>query len=284
MVTLLPEESEALKVFESLGLTVHRLPPGSFKTPEFLVDGDARGYAVEVKARHDSAEWRRVLRRGEVASQERSLGYGRWAEDVAHAALKQLWSADPQHGRWWILWLSIKCQAGADAMLDEAVGSLFGVRQVAYHDATSQRDVMRDCLFAVPGVFERHHQIVASVVATSRAFAFCVNELATDYGSFQSSALYLSFASIHPPISATDLTSNRGFFQIGDLSLDRRDDRVLTSYLERTYGLSKAVMLDMSMHSASMIVASRPTTTATGDTTQVPNEGMQAAAQKSGGG
>jgi hypothetical protein len=142
-------------------------------------------------------------------------------------------------------------------MVRQAIGSLFGIRQVAYCDPGSQDATMGRCLFAKPGVFERHPEIVASVVATGGGFAFCVNEFATDYDSFQSSALYLSFASIHPPMSATDLTRNRGFFQIADRSVARHDDHALASYLERAYGIENAIMLDMKDHSASMIVPRR---------------------------
>jgi len=168
-------------------------------------------------------------------------------------------------------------------MFDEAVGSLFGVRQVAHYDAGDQRDTTRDCLFARRGVFERHCELVASVVATSSGFGFCVNELATDYRSFQSSAMYLRFASIHPPTSATDLTNNRGFFQISDFSVDRRDGHAVASYLEHAYGLPNAFMLDMKLHSASMLVPRRGATVTANNREQAPNEGTLPAAQKPGG-
>lgn len=254
MSTLHPEEVEAQKLLEQLGLIVVPVPTAKSNTPEFLVDGDARGYAVEVKARRDMDEWKRVLRGGNVAYQKRSMGFGRWAEDVAHHALKQLEAVDPEHTRWWVLWLSIECRAGTDAMFDQAVGSLFGVRQVVYYDPDSGEQPMRDCLFARPGVFERHHQLVGAVVTGDQGITLCVNEFAEDYQSFQDSVLYRSFARIHPPISAKDLAENRGFFQIEDLSIDRSDDGVISSYLMKEYGLKKALMLDMAEHSASQLV------------------------------
>ena len=92
--------------------------------------------------------------------------------------------------------------------------------------------------------------------------------------SHRNLTLYLSLAKTHPPTSATDLGKNRGFFQVEDLSLDRRDKRALTSYLERTYGLSKAVVLDMTLHMGSMIVRRGPRTGEARDTSTGPMVGQ----------
>lgn len=251
---LLPEERDAELFLRGLGLEVRLVPTSASKTPDFLVDGDARGYVLEVKARFDSEDWSRAIENGNVAYQKRSMSYGRWAEDVASEALKQFSSADREHSRWWVLWLSIRCQASAQAMSDEAVGSLFGVRQVVYRDPCSQQHAFRDCLFARPGVFERHSEIVASVVACGDGLIFCVNEFAEDFGPFRESVLNSRFSARHPPTSATDLCENRGFFRVSDPSLNRKDDAALAAYLKRKYRLESAMMLNMQAHSVSMAV------------------------------
>lgn len=123
--------------------------------------------------------------RGRAAYQVRSLGHGRWAQDVAHTAVKQCRSVDVQHLRWWVLWIAIRCKASAETMFAEVIGSFFGVRQVVYPDPRSEGAAMRDCLFATPGVFERHPEIVACVVDSGDGFGFCVNdEFAGDFDSF----------------------------------------------------------------------------------------------------
>ena len=252
--TLLPEEQEVVRFLEELGLQVRPVPTSASKTPDFVVDGDARGYVVEVKTRFDSEEWARAMDCGSVAYQERSMGHGRWGEDVARGALKQFRAADAEHSRWWVLWLAIRCKASAEAMREEAIGSLFGVRQVVYYDPHSKKHAMRNCLFAKPGVFERHPEIVASVVDCGDGLAFCVNEFAADVSSFQESVFCSSFARIHPPTSATDLTENHGFCRVRKLSVDRSDDSALAAHLQRAYGLEGAIVLDMRAHSASMAV------------------------------
>lgn len=249
--TLRPEEQEAERFLKAIGLEVFPVPASVRKTPEFLVDGDARGYVVEVKTRGDAEAWIRAMKNGAVAYQERSMGYGRWAEDAAREAVKQFRSLDARHLRWWVLWLTIRCDASAGAMFEEAIGSLFGVRQVVYYDSTRSEQPMRDCLFARPGVFERHPDIIASVIDCGSGLSFCVNdEFAPDFSSFRESVLWSSFARRHPPTTAADLADNRGFFR-ADYSLNRKDDTILAAYLERTYGLTKAIIIDMRVHSAS---------------------------------
>jgi hypothetical protein len=193
------------------------------------------------------------MKGGAAAHQKRSMGYSHWTRDVARKAVEQARSVDAQHLRWWVLWLAIRCDASADAMLEEAIGSLFGVRQVVYYSAHSGEQPMRNCLFARPGVFERYPEIVASVVDSASGFCFCVNdEFAGDFSSFRESVLWSSFARIHPPMTANDLAESRGFFR-ADLSVNRRDDSALAASLERSYGLEKAVMLDMQVHSTSIV-------------------------------
>jgi len=258
-LTLRPEEQEAERFLKERGLEVRPVPTSTSVTPDFIVDGDARGYVVEVKAREDSKEWTRAIKSGRVANQKRSMGYSHWAKDVARKAVEQACSADPQHLRWWVLWLAITCESSADAMLEETIGSLFGVRQVVYYDPASQEQPMRNCLFARRGVFERYPEIVASIVDSGRGFCFCVNdEFADDFSSFRESILWSSFARIHPPRTANYLTESQGFLR-ADLFIDRRDDCALGTSLERTYGLKKAIMLDMQVHSTSMVPSLRRT-------------------------
>ena len=229
--TLRPDEEEAERILTELGLQVSRIPTASSKTPDFIVDGDARGYLVEVKAREDSEKWTRETESGQVALQHRSMGYGLWAEDVTSKAVKQFGSVDAQHLRWWVLWLAIKCVASPDAMGAEAIGTLFGARTVVYcDDEHSNVTLSKWCLFARPGVFERHPQIVASVVDSGNGLCLCGNdEFSDDFNSFQQSVLWSHFARVRPPTTATDLTESRGCFR-ADLSVDRNDDSALHAY------------------------------------------------------
>lgn len=249
-----PEEREAAQHFSRLGLTVSSVPTGKSRTPDLLVDGDGRGYAVEVKARRDSVLWRRTLRRGEIATESRPFGYGWWLADQTRKSVQQFRSFDTEHQRWWVLWVSIQCRASRETMFSQAIGSLFGVRQVVYADPRTGEVVMRDCVYCTRGAYEKYHDIVASVISAGDQLSFCVNELAPDYESFQGSALYRQFTRLHPANSASSLELYRGFFRISDFSINRRDDRSITAYLQKRYGLTNAVIIDMTDHSATQEV------------------------------
>jgi hypothetical protein len=254
MAELLPEERDAIESLSRLGLTVTPVIPGGTKTPEFLVDGDIRGYVVEVKTRRDSARWEQDLEAGKIASQERATGHGRWAPDVAREAIKQFKFPDPDHARFWVLWLFIECRASRETMFEQAIGSLFGVRQVVDLRGGAGDQPMWDVLSARPGVFERNPEIVAALVSMDQFVTLCVNELAGDFQAFQDSRLYHSFARIHPPMTATVLRTERGFLCVADPTVDRKSDAATARYLKATYGLVNPIMVDMKEHSATVAV------------------------------
>lgn len=248
---LRPEEKYAKRFFEALNLSVLTVPTGAAKTPEFLVNGDRSGYVVEVKARRDSEEWLRATKAGELAYESRPTGFGRWAEDVARAALKQLVSADPGHSRFWILWLSIECESPG-AMLDQAVGTLFGVRHVVDLGSTDETKPMWECLFAKPGVFERHPDVVGAVVYVGSRIYLCANERAKDYPAFCQTILCRWFGDA---ISSTVLIQNFNFLAIEDSSVDRKSEASITQYLKTKYNLKHPVLCDISAHSATGFVS-----------------------------
>lgn len=255
MVVLTPEEGEARSFLEGLDLEVSAIPPGAGKTPEFIVTGDGCGYVVEVKSRQDTKEWTRSLDRREVALQCRALGFDRWTMDVASGAIKQCRSIDPEHGRWWVLWVSVSCRAGGDAMFEQVIGSLLGVRQVVYLENASDEHSMRDCLGVVPGVFERRPELVAVVVSRGDGITRCVNDSAADIESFRDSVLCRSFAAMHPPISARYLEEHSGFLSIDARVVDRRDEAAMALYLEQKYAFEKAIIINMTTHTAEVAVA-----------------------------
>ena len=245
------EEREAKEFLERLDVVVLPVPTGSGKTPEFLVDGDARGYVVEVKARNESHDWLREAIAGGIAEQSRPTGYDRWVEDVSRYALKQFRAIDPNHERFWVVWISIRATASATEMLEQTIGSLFGVRQVVDVVDFSKECPMWEVLFARPGVFERHHEIVGVVICADARITLCVNEFSDDFSAFCGSRLYDAFRFL-PPISATDLVTERGFFAIHNASIDRRDQAALAEYFRAEYGLANPFVIDMTTHSATI--------------------------------
>lgn len=136
-------------------------------------------------------------------------------------------------------------------MFQQAIGPLFGVRQIVDRSSGG----MWDCIYATPGVFERHNEIVAAVVTEGKSITLCVNELARDFNSFSTSVLCKSFKKHGPINSATELTKNQNFLCVDPKEVNRKSDDSLSAYLELKYDFDAPIILDMKEHSATVKVS-----------------------------
>lgn len=252
------EEKEARRFFEEgLHLMVTRIPSATSKTPDFFVDGEMPGYVVEVKTRFDDEHFLGELQRGSTAVRSRALGHDRWAADSARRARKQLMSSDSGRERFWVLWFAVECVSSTEAMFDQVIGTLYGVRQVAYWDESTQQAHGRECLFAVPGVFERWPDIDCAIVTVADAISLCANEFSEKAALFRSSTLHQAFARRGGPVSPSDLEANHGFLSIADRTIDRTNEDVVQHYLSQRYNLKGVHILNIMNYSASEVVARR---------------------------
>jgi len=249
------EEQEARRFFEEgLGLIVTRVPGAKPKTPDFLIDGEQPGYVLEVKSRFDDESFCKELERGSTAVRSRALGHDRWAVDQARSARKQLMGSDPTRERFWVLWFAVECLSSTEAMFDQVIGTLYGVRQVAYWDEASQTMHGRECLFVVPGVFERWPDIDGAIVTVGESITLCVNEFSDKAKRFQLSRLYQSFAQRGGPVKPSDLEAKCGFLSIADRTIDRVNEEAVGQYLSQRYGLKQVYILNIKAHSVSVVV------------------------------
>jgi hypothetical protein len=248
------DEQEARRFFEEgLGLTATRVPTAEARTPDFLIDGEQPGYVLEVKSRFDDESFPKELERGYTAVRSRSLGHDRWTVDQARDARKQLMS-DPARERFWVLWFAVNCMSSSEAMFDQVIGTLYGVRQVAYWDEELQTAHGRECLFVVPGVFERWPEIDGAIVTVEDSITLCVNDFSDKAESFSVSRLYQSFAQRGGPVRACDLEANCGFLSIADRTIDRANEEIVAQYLSQRYGLKQVHILNIKAHSASIVI------------------------------
>jgi hypothetical protein len=116
---------------------------------------------------------------------------------------------------------------------------------------------MWNCIYAIPGIFERHKEIVAVVVTQGESITLCVNELASDCGSFSSSVLYKNFERLGPINSATELIKNRKFLYVDPEEVNRKSEDALSTYLGRKYNFEAPIILDMKEHSAAAKVSQK---------------------------
>ncbi len=239
------EKSARCFLADALGVKVTVIATRDSKSPDFLIDGDPTGYLIEEKSRQNDPEYMRALRSGGDTEIARSLGHDRWAMDVSRKAVKQFRTEDPSHRRFWILWLSVDSLGLKEAMWTQAIGSLFGVRQIVYFEGESEDCTMRDCVYATVGVFERWPCIDAAIVSQNQSITLCVNELSERYQAFASSSLHDSFVSKGPVNTATALERDRGFLCVSDRNVDRSNDEELARYIETRYALEKVIVLNM---------------------------------------
>lgn len=249
------QEKEARRLFEEgLHLMVTRIPTSASKSPDFFVDGETPGYVVEVKSRFDDEDFLGELRRGSTAVRSRAIGHARWTEDTARSARKQMMSADSERQRFRVLWLAVECLSSTEAMFEQVIGTLYGVRQVAYWDEATQQSHGRECLFAVPGVFERWPDIDCAIVTVADSITLCTNEFSVKAALFQSSRLHQSFARLGGPVSPTDVEANRGLLSISDRTIDRTNEHAVRNYLSQRYNLKGVHLLNIIASSASVVV------------------------------
>jgi hypothetical protein len=247
------DELETKDFFErGLGLQAVRVAERREKAADYLIDGELPGYVVEVKSRFDSKDVIRAWRDHGQASVVQPAAFYRWAVDVAHNAEKQMLTLDPAGGRWWVLWLGVQNELAAEAVFDQIVGSLYGVREVVYWDQATGGAASRSCLQAYAGAFERSPSIDAAIISHGDGIRFCVNDLRADTKGFTSSILYQSFSRRHPPISVAELLQNYGFLRFDPKAMGERDEGSVKEYIERTYSLQGVHVADMKIATAAI--------------------------------
>jgi len=248
-------EREIRTFFETdLGLLVHRIPASAARTPDFLVDGDPPGYILEVKGRFDDKESRARLDRGQIVTGSESIGWAPWTADTLRNARHQFASFDPQHQRIWIPCFAIRRSFAVEAVFEQVIGTLYGVRQVAYAGETENATEGRSCLYVVPGAFERWPEIDGAIVSSGNAITFCVNEFSERLSVVEDSGLCRFFANVGGPISPRRLESTKGFWSVDYRTIDRSDERAVGLHLAEKYHVSRVFILNIKSHYASRIV------------------------------
>lgn len=230
-----PEEAEARRFFEMLGLTVTPIATTSTRTPDLQVDGDRLGYFVEVKRRTDSEEFARALRDLGDGEQTRPLGVDpnlKRALDSAHDQLRRL---DSGHDRLWIVWLAVDVHAGAVVGIETVAGTLFGVKQAILPAEHGDGAISIDCYYARPGSFERRPDLDAVIVSVSNGCLAFVNELSPRSDQVVTARVAQRLAERRALVIPSHREAE-GNCLLADRALDRRNEGAVVDDLRRRYG------------------------------------------------
>ena len=245
-------EAEARSFFQALGLTVEHLERVGRKAPDFRVLGDGPGYLVEVKARYDDEEASRTLKTAGTAAHVRTLGHDDAVERIARRARRQLEAEDPNREHVWLLWLDARAVMGADALRDQLIATLYGIRHAVFEDDVGDT-VSLHCYYARPGVLERWSDLDAAVVAGHGGWLLCLNEFSPRAQEVRALRLTREFERRSAVIVPAEL-ERAGGAMLAPTSLDRRVEPVLTAYLREHYRHPELLILDPYQATASALV------------------------------
>ncbi|MBF0269954.1 MAG: hypothetical protein HQL44_15320 [Alphaproteobacteria bacterium] len=249
------EKREAIDFIATLGLVADEIPEKrKQKRPDLIVTGDFREYLVEIKAADDSNQWKADIANAKPASAQVPVGIGRKAFVLAEDALDQLKTYDPQHNRFWVLWLTTRRLSLRGPATISIMDSLFGVQYFYVSEGGTTTELpCLPCLNACESVFTKHKEIVGAVVAGDEWGLF-VNDEAPDIDLFRQSKLYKGFEKRGPVNSISTLSSKAGFLLYdGDLALCPQPERV-REFLIGKYGFTGIHDSQMQVYSASALV------------------------------
>lgn len=236
-------EVVAEEMLRAMGFEVTPVATGTERSVEFLVDGDGRGYVVEVKTRENRLGWKGEIHRGEIAMESRSVGWSNWAKDAPPYAVKQMRSTDPKHSRWWVLWVSVEVAPTGETAAREVFGSLYGACEVAFWE-DGEEPRQRTCLYLVRGVFERHPELCGCVVVVNDRPYLAINGFAEDRDGFQNSRLCRLFAVWKAVVTEATLLLDSGFVAIQERGeVDRADEESIAAYLQTKYNVKQVIVL-----------------------------------------
>jgi hypothetical protein len=232
-----PEEIEAQRFFEALGLSVTYIATAPTQTPDLQVDGDTLGYLVEVKRRTDTEPFDLALRHLGDGEQARPIGVDPNLIRVFDNAYHQLRQLDSGHTRLWIVWVALDVHAGTEIGIETVAGTLYGVKQAIMPAEHHDRASSIDCYYARPGVFERRPDLDAVIVSVPEGFCAFANELNPRSGD----VVTARFAQRLAERRALVIPSHReadGDCMLADPALDRRNEAAVVDDLRRRYGRS----------------------------------------------
>ncbi len=230
-----PEEAEARRFFELLGLTVTSIATASTRTPDLQVDGDGSGYLVEVKRRTDSEEFARALRKLGDSEQVRPLGFEPNLMAILESARDQLQQWDSNHARLWVIWLAMDVHAGTEVAIETVVGTLYGVKQAIMPAEHGEGAISIDCYYARAGAFERRPDMDAVIVSLPSGFCACVNEFSPRSDQVLTTRFKSKLAERRAVVVPSEREASGNCFLV-DRDVDRRHESAVVEHLRQRYG------------------------------------------------
>lgn len=245
-----PEEREAQAFFETLQLRVTRIPASGTRTADFVVDGDGRGYVIEVKTREESKADTKRLRTGEVVDVKRPIRRDRNLRDNLRDARAQFSSTDPTHARFWGLYIVPLLTFGRDSQLDLVVGTLYGSLDVVMVGPDGGA-ISKQCFYAVPGLFEQLPDLDFALISGDEGLLCCANEFSPLEAELRETAMARELGRAFFRPSEREAQSKA---VIADVNWNRRDRNELQSRLREKYRDQFLQVVDFKLYAVSAAI------------------------------
>ena len=245
-------ELEARAFFEACNLKVTRIGTSpNKKTPDFLVQGDGRGYLIEAKGRFDDERIKNELDTSNIVSRIRPYGHSLTIEGIIQYAHEQLEAFDLEHRYYWLVWLSVETKFASPKLTSEQfVSTLYGIHQVVYADKKGNA-VSKRCYYAQPGAFERWPEVDGAIISCPDGFVLCVNEFSTRKDQLCQLKVPMRLAERRAVVIPQE-REVRGECFVADTEINRRDETVLRDYLRKHYDRPELQIVDFKDYSATV--------------------------------
>jgi hypothetical protein len=250
------EFSVAQQVFSAWGASAQEIPTSSVEESDWLAELNGFKLLVEEKAKFENPESMQkredALRSGRVHGQSTPLVHSNRLSGIVTKARKQLSSTAAKvapDAR--IIWFT-GMGFDAEAKHYQFMATLYGSTKLFELD----RRTLRECYYFRNSDFFRYREdldgaVAAFCVGESVTMKLCLNTYSPRYSTLKASPFAANFPNgLMDPLAE----EASGDAYIADTDVDRRDGAAVIQYLEKKYGLNRAMNMDMNLATATIAV------------------------------
>lgn len=241
-------------------VSIEEIPRQAERTPDFVAKFGGATFLIEEKEKLDDSGFanrrRETLLRGDIHNFAIPKAPDNRLDGVFSRAASQIGSESAPAHDYGLVWFTAS-GSKAEAVFDQCIATLYGTVEIFGIDLPN----LVTCYFFRNSSFFRHAQvldgvIVAQISADVFSCKLCINPLSPRYSSFRTTQFVSAFKkhdAVEDPISH----ERDGIAFVMDTDLDRRDEGVLLSYLERKYSIARIQPIILSILGGESLVPSR---------------------------
>lgn len=249
--------SVAEQVFEAWGAKATAVPTSSIEESDWLAELAGFRLLVEEKAKFENVELQlertTTLRSGSVHGTTTPLVQSNTLSGIVRKAKKQLSSTASRidHDAR-IIWFT-GVGFNAEASHYQFMATLYGSTRIVEPDKPG----LRECYYFRNADFYRYREdldgaVAAFMMGDSVTMKLCLNNYSPRYEALRTSPFAVHFPNgLIDPLAEEAL----GHAYVADTDLDRKECGAVLQYIQRKYGLGRAMTMDMRLATAVVAVS-----------------------------